>query len=312
MDVGLVDDPSYQWGPASSPTIFESMVIVQNDRHKDSFVAAFDLATGKELWRTAHDEYPSWATPTVARGAGRSEIVTNGGKFIRGLDPQTGRELWRLPDDLTQVKVPTPIVAGDFAIVTGGYPSGGRPIYAIRLGGSGELTAEIAGVAYRSRLALHRHADLLRRHPLRLHRRRHPERLRSTHGPAHLSAPRRPWQLRLQRLTRRRRRPSLSRQRGRRRLRRPGRPHLRAARHQPDGRGHDGHAGAVGKHDDRQDADTARGDRIVKRTMTAVIRRVRWRRCRPRYRPARPRIDGRNSAARRRSSARRTRKCRRR
>jgi len=140
MDVGLVDDPSYQWGPASSPTIFDNTVIVQNDRHKESFVAAFDLASGKQLWRTPHDEYPSWATPTVARGTGRAEIVTNGGKFIRGLDPKTGRELWRLPDNLTQVKVPTPIVSGDLAIVTGGYPSGGRPIYAIRLGGSGELT----------------------------------------------------------------------------------------------------------------------------------------------------------------------------
>ena len=140
MDVGLVDDPSYQWGPASSPTIFENMVIVQNDRHKDSFVAAFDLASGQQLWRTAHDEYPSWATPAVARAGSRAEIVTNGGKFIRGFDPKTGRELWRLSDNLTQVKVPTPVVAGDTVIVTGGYPSGGRPIYAIRLGGSGELT----------------------------------------------------------------------------------------------------------------------------------------------------------------------------
>jgi outer membrane protein assembly factor BamB len=140
MDVGLVDDPSFQWGPASSPTLFENMVIVQNDRHKDSFVAAFDLATGKELWRAAHDEYPSWATPAVARSGSRVEIVTNGGKFIRGLDAKTGRELWRLSDNLTQVKVPTPIVSGDTVIVTGGYPSGGRPIYAIRLGGSGDLT----------------------------------------------------------------------------------------------------------------------------------------------------------------------------
>jgi outer membrane protein assembly factor BamB len=37
------------------------------------------------------------------------------------------------------VKVPTPVVAGDLVIVTGGYPPGGRPIYAIRPGGSGEL-----------------------------------------------------------------------------------------------------------------------------------------------------------------------------
>src|SRR4030095_3691625 len=113
----------------------------QNDRHKDSFVAAFDLGTGMQVWRTSHDEYPSWATPAIARGSSRTEIVTNGGKYIRGLDPKTGRELWRLSDTLTQVKVPTPIVSGDLAIVTGGYPPGGRPIYAIRLGGSGELKA---------------------------------------------------------------------------------------------------------------------------------------------------------------------------
>jgi outer membrane protein assembly factor BamB len=139
MDVGLVDDPSYQWGPASSPTIFENLVIVQNDRHKDSFVAAFDLETGKQVWRTAHDEYPSWATPTIARGASRTEVVTNGGKYIRGFDPKTGRELWRLSDSLTQVKVPTPIVAGELVVVTGGYPPGGRPIYGIPLGASGEI-----------------------------------------------------------------------------------------------------------------------------------------------------------------------------
>ena len=139
MDVGLVDDPSYQWGPASSPTIFENLVIVQNDRHKESFLAAFDLATGREAWRTAHDEYPSWATPTVVRAPGRTEIVTNGGKYIRGFDPKTGRELWRLSDNLTQVKVPTPVAADGLVIVTGGYPPGGRPIYAIRPGGSGDL-----------------------------------------------------------------------------------------------------------------------------------------------------------------------------
>jgi outer membrane protein assembly factor BamB len=140
MDVGLVDDPSYQWGPASSPVIFENLVVVQNDRHRDSFVAAFELATGKQVWRTAHDEYPSWATPAVIRSNGRTEIVTNAGKHIRGFDPKTGRELWRLSDNLTQVKVPTPVAAGDLVIVTGGYPPGGRPIYAIRPGGSGELS----------------------------------------------------------------------------------------------------------------------------------------------------------------------------
>ena len=145
MDVGLVGDPAYQWGPASSPVIHGNMVIVQNDRHKDSFLAAYDIATGKEVWRTTHDEYPSWATPAVIKSGGRAEIVTNSGKFIRGFDPATGKELWRFSDNNTQVKVPTPIVAGDLVVVTGGYPPGGRPIYAIRHGGSGELTEKALG-----------------------------------------------------------------------------------------------------------------------------------------------------------------------
>lgn len=142
MDVGLVDDPTLQWGPASSPVIFGDMVIVQNDRHRNSFLAAYDITTGKELWRSPHEDYPSWATPAVVRAGGRTQIVTNAGQYIRGFDPKTGEELWRLSDNRTQVKVPSPIVAGDLVIVTGGYPPGGRPIYAIRPDGTGELTGK--------------------------------------------------------------------------------------------------------------------------------------------------------------------------
>jgi outer membrane protein assembly factor BamB len=149
MDVGLVDDPTYQWGPASSPVIFENLVIVQNDRHTDSFVAAYDLESGKQVWRTPHDELPSWATPLLFQSGGRTELVTNSGKFIRGHDPRSGRELWRLTDSATQVKVPSPISAGDAIIVTGGYPSAGRPIYAIRPGLNGDV-AERAALAWKA------------------------------------------------------------------------------------------------------------------------------------------------------------------
>jgi outer membrane protein assembly factor BamB len=135
MDVGLVDDPSYQWGPASSPVIVNDLVVVQNDRHKDSFLAAFDLATGKEVWRSRRDEWPSWSTPAVLRHAGRIELVTNSPHFIRGHDLRTGKELWRVEDPKGEVKVVTPVAAEGLVIATGGYPSGGRPIYAIAAGG---------------------------------------------------------------------------------------------------------------------------------------------------------------------------------
>jgi outer membrane protein assembly factor BamB len=137
MDVGLVDDPTYQWGPASSPVIVGNLVIVQNDRHKGSFLAAYDLATGKEAWRSPRDEWPAWSTPVLLPApSGGSELVTNSPHFIRGHDPRTGKELWRIEDPKGEVKVVTPVVANGLVIVTGGYPSGGRPIYAIRPGGT--------------------------------------------------------------------------------------------------------------------------------------------------------------------------------
>ena len=137
LDVGYVDDPTDEWGPASSPVIHDGLVIVQNDRHENSYVAAFDVATGEERWRVGRDEMPAWSTPVVHEGE-RSTIVTNSPRFIRGHDPATGKEVWRIPDG-TQVKVVTPVVAGDLVIVTGGYPTGGRPIFAIRA-----ATGEIA------------------------------------------------------------------------------------------------------------------------------------------------------------------------
>ena len=69
LDSGWFLDPSYQWGHSSSPIIYKSSVIVQADQSRGSFIAAFDLATGRELWRAARtDEVSTWATPTISRG----------------------------------------------------------------------------------------------------------------------------------------------------------------------------------------------------------------------------------------------------
>lgn len=132
LAVGLADEPEYEWGPASSPVIHGDTVIVQNDRYKDSFLIALDLLTGKELWRSARDERPSWTTPLIHLHEERATVVVVSPLFVRGHDLRTGRELWRLPDPDGQVKVSTPIAAGDLAIATGGWPSGARPIVAVR------------------------------------------------------------------------------------------------------------------------------------------------------------------------------------
>lgn len=138
LDVGAYDLPEYEWGSASSPIIWRGKVIVQCDAQKGSFIVALDVKTGKELWRTARDELPSWGTPNVWPGQ-VPELVANGSKFIRGYDPATGKELWRLGGS-SKITAPTPVFAGDRILVSSGrHPE--RPIFCLRAGGRGDLTA---------------------------------------------------------------------------------------------------------------------------------------------------------------------------
>jgi hypothetical protein len=141
-DVGVLDsgwffDPEYQWGHSSSPIIYRDTVIVQADRQKNSFLAAYDLSTGKEVWRTERDEIPTWGTPTLFRADGRDQLVTNGTK-VRGYDPATGKLLWTLGPN-SEVTVGTPVVGDGLVFVTGGYPPV-RPIYAVKPTATGEIT----------------------------------------------------------------------------------------------------------------------------------------------------------------------------
>ena len=53
LNAGWFFDPDYEWGIGSSPIIYKNLVIVQCDIQRNSFLAAFDADTGKEVWRTA-------------------------------------------------------------------------------------------------------------------------------------------------------------------------------------------------------------------------------------------------------------------
>jgi outer membrane protein assembly factor BamB len=138
LDSGWFFDPTYQWGHSSSPVIYKNSVIVQADLQKGSYIAAWDLATGKQLWKTDRaDEIPTWGTPTLVTGGTRDEIVTNGTK-IRGYDPATGKVLWTLGPN-SEVTVGTPVAENGLIYVTGGYPPV-RPIYVVRAGSSGDIS----------------------------------------------------------------------------------------------------------------------------------------------------------------------------
>ena len=138
LDMGAYDVPTYEWGPASSPIVWDGLVIVQADTQTDSFLLALDAVTGDLVWKTERDELPSWGTPTVIEGERGPELVSNGAKAIRGYDPRTGEELWTLGPS-SKITAPTPIAADGLIVVASGRAPE-RPIHVIRHGSRGDLT----------------------------------------------------------------------------------------------------------------------------------------------------------------------------
>ena len=110
LDAGFFRAPEAQWGYASSPIIHAGRIIVQADVQKDSFLAAFDVKTGRELWRTPRADVPTFGTPAIYMSNGRAQIVVNGWKHIGGYDFETGKEVWKLVGG-GDIPVPTPVVA---------------------------------------------------------------------------------------------------------------------------------------------------------------------------------------------------------
>lgn len=143
LDSGYFDVPSAQWGFASSPVIHDGKVIVQADVQKDSFLAVYDLETGKEVWKQPRKDVPTWSTPSVVETAGRTQIAVNGWHHIGGYDFGTGRELWKL-DGGGDIPVPTPVFAHGLIYFTSAHGKV-RPMRAIRPDATGDITPKEVG-----------------------------------------------------------------------------------------------------------------------------------------------------------------------
>ncbi len=150
LDSGYYVAPDAQWGFASSPVIYDGVVIIQADVQKNSFVGAFDAATGKELWRTPRTDVPTFGTPAVlpytANGANGLQVVVNGWHHIGGYDFKTGKELWMLKGG-GDIPVPTPVFQDGLIVITNAHGPG-RPIYAIRTDASGDITGSKTAIAW--------------------------------------------------------------------------------------------------------------------------------------------------------------------
>lgn len=129
---------SAEWEFASSPIIYNGVLIIQCDVLENSFVAAYDVKTGRELWKTLRNEYPGWCTPNIYTNSGKTYVALNGYKHRGGYDIETGKEVWKMEGG-GDIQIPTPIIGNDLIYFNSAH---GRssPIIAVKSNAAGDIT----------------------------------------------------------------------------------------------------------------------------------------------------------------------------
>jgi outer membrane protein assembly factor BamB len=131
----------YGWGTAASPVVYQDRVYLVNDNDEESYLLALDAKTGEQVFRVEREEKSNWATPYIWKNSQRTEIVVPGTGRNRSYDLE-GRLLWELAP-MSSITIATPYSDGDTLYVTSGYVMDKRkPVYAIRPGGSGDISLE--------------------------------------------------------------------------------------------------------------------------------------------------------------------------
>lgn len=127
-----------EWEFASSPLIHKNRVVIQCDVEEDSFLATYDVRTGKEIWKAERDEYPGWCTPNIYTYNSRDYIAVNGYKNRGGYDFETGEEIWKMSGG-GDIQIPTPIIGKDLIYFNSAH---GRysPIIAVKTSAKGDIT----------------------------------------------------------------------------------------------------------------------------------------------------------------------------
>lgn len=136
------------WDLGTSPVLTSKAVVIAVMHTGPSFIAAFDKATGKEIWKTDRNlEAPeeaaqSYSTPMVIKDSGKELLITVGADYVTANDAADGQEVWRYgtlnPEGGRFWRSISSVVVSDDVVIA--PYARGNSLTAIKLGGSGDVT----------------------------------------------------------------------------------------------------------------------------------------------------------------------------
>jgi hypothetical protein len=119
LDFGAMETRN-SFGEGASVALHGDTIVVTWDQEAQSWIGAFNAATGADLWRADRDEPTTWATPLVVEHAGTTQVITAGTNRVRSYDLADGALLWEGPG-LTLNAIPTPVHESGIVYLTAGY-----------------------------------------------------------------------------------------------------------------------------------------------------------------------------------------------
>ncbi len=121
-----------QVGMAASPVLAGDKLVVPMDNAGESFLAALDPATGKNVWRTPRPKDMNWTTPVARAVGGKTQVLQLGQAELVAYDLDTGKKLWAAK---AGGAIPTPSLVGDKLLV----PASGATLLALTPTGAKEV-----------------------------------------------------------------------------------------------------------------------------------------------------------------------------
>lgn len=136
------------WGYGSSPVLHDGLVYLNCGPGVRSFIVAFDLETGQEVWRQdmkgADKRDPrmmgSWSTPIVQKVDGKDQLILSQTTSVNAYDPKTGDVIWTfsgLDGPNGDLMYTSPVISDGVAVAMAGYTG---PAVGFELGGTGDVT----------------------------------------------------------------------------------------------------------------------------------------------------------------------------
>jgi outer membrane protein assembly factor BamB len=133
-------------GPASSPVLWEDLLILTFDGYDKQYVTALNKFDGKTVWKTDRnvkydiengDLKKGYSTPAIFDIGGKQQLVSPSAGGTVAYEPRSGKEIWKVNHGGMNVAAPPQYGHGLIFLITG---YGGFQLHAVRTGGRGDVT----------------------------------------------------------------------------------------------------------------------------------------------------------------------------